>query len=116
MFDGENLLGAHFGDLDSIRMLEKLDGFRCGLYGNISWRHIWHWYFLGGGFNGICDSLGLGLVDEHVVTPVVFQRWSQIPSVSSMGIPRSPLGWFLMEDYFGAWWCQWCLIEIKDPF
>ena len=88
MFDDVNLLGANFGDMYSIRLLEKSDDLRCGLYGHISWRSVWHWYFLGKEFKGICDSLGLGLVDKHAVTPVVFHRWSQIPSFSAMGIPR----------------------------
>ena len=88
MFDGVNFLGAHIGDLDSIRLLEKSDDFRSGLYGHISWRRVWHWGFLGKEFEGISDSLGLGLVDKHAVTPVVFQRWSQIPAFSAVRIPR----------------------------
>ena len=58
LFYGVELIGAHFGDLDSVRLLEKSDDFRSGLYGHISWSCVWHWYFLGEEFESIGDSLG----------------------------------------------------------
>ena len=115
-FDGVNLIGAHFGDLDSVRLLEKAGDFCSGLDGHISWSCIWHGNFLGKEFECIGESFGFCLVDEHMVTPVVFQRWTQIPAFSDVRIPRESLGGFLMENYFGAWWCQRCLIEVKDTF
>ena len=116
LFDGVNFIGAHFGDLDSVRLLEKANDFRSGLDGHISWSCIWHDHFLGKEFEGIGDSFGFCLVDKHAVTSVVVQRWPQTPSLSAMRIPRDLLGGFIVEDDFGAWWCQGCLIEVKDPF
>ena len=46
LFDGVDLIGAHFGDLDSVWLLEKADDFRSGLDGHISWSYIWHGNFL----------------------------------------------------------------------
>ena len=37
LFDGVYLIGAHFGDLDSVRLLEKANDFRSGLDGQIIW-------------------------------------------------------------------------------
>ena len=37
LFDGVDLIGAHFGDLDSVRLMEKADDFRSGLDGQIIW-------------------------------------------------------------------------------
>ena len=105
MFDGVDLNGAHFGDLDSVLLLEKADDFHSVLDGHISWSYIWHGHFLGKEFEGISESFVFCLVEEHAVTYVVFQRWSQIPSFSAMRIPRELLGGFIMEYNFGAWWC-----------
>ena len=116
LFYGVNLIGAHFGDLDSVRLLEKSDDLCSGLYGHISWSCIWHGQFLGKEVEGIGGSFGFYLVDKHAVTSVMFQHWSQIPAFSAVRIPRESLGGFLTEDDFGAWWCQGCLIEVKDPF
>ena len=57
LFYGADLIGSHFGDLDSVRLLEKSADLRSGLYGHISWSCVWHWYFLGGTFKGIGDLL-----------------------------------------------------------
>ena len=116
LFDGVDLIGAHFGDLDSVWLLEKADDFCSGLDDHINWICIWHGHFLGKYFEGIGESFGFCIVDEHTVTSVVFQRWSQIPAFSAVRIPRELLEGFLTEDDFGAWWCQGCLIEVKDPF
>ena len=95
-------MGAHFGDLYSVQLLEKADNFRIGLYSHISWSFILHGYFPGKEFEGIGDSFVFCLVDEHTVTSVVFQRLSQIPAFSAVKIPREFLGEFLMEDDFGS--------------
>ena len=42
LFYGVDLIGAHFGDLDSVRLMEKSDDYRSGLYGHISWSCVWH--------------------------------------------------------------------------
>ena len=98
MFDGVDLIGAHFGDLDSIWLLEKADDFCSGLDGHISWGCIWHRQFLVKELESIGAAFGFCLVDEHAVTSVVFHRWSQIPAFSAVRIPRDSRGGFLMED------------------
>ena len=47
LFFGVDLIVAHFGDLDIVRLLEKSNDSRSGLYVQISWSCVWHWYFLG---------------------------------------------------------------------
>ena len=47
MFDGVDLIGSHFGYLDSVRLLKKADDLCSGLDGHISWHCIWNGHFLG---------------------------------------------------------------------
>ena len=72
LFDGVNLIGAHFGEQNSVWLLDNADDFRSGLYGHISWSCIWHGQFLRKEFEGIGDSFVFCLVDEHAVTYIVF--------------------------------------------
>jgi hypothetical protein len=56
------------------------------------------------------------LVDMHFVAPIMFWRWSNVPTVQAMGISGGTLLGFLMGNSTRACWCHGGMVEILVTF
>ena len=86
-----------------------VDDFLC-------WCGVWHSGVDGKKFNGVADAFRFGFIGEYSVTAIMFYRWSQVPSVGSMGIPSAALCGFFVDQDFRAWWSHGCFVKIKGAF
>jgi hypothetical protein len=55
-------------------------------------------------------GIGFGVVDA--VASIMLDCRAHIPFLNAVWGPSSALGWFFVEDDFGARWCKWGLIKI----
>ena len=46
------------------------------------------------------------------MTPVVLWRCSDVPSVSSMGVPCIPVDGLFVYIYICAWWVGWVIVVV----
>lgn len=47
-------------------------------------------------------------------TPVVFKIWAHIPVWGGTGSPWRSVERFVVNQYFGSWWGEWCVLEVED--
>ena len=67
-------------------------------------------------FDCVRGAFSLCGIGEYGIATIVFHGWSEVPSFDCMWIPRATLGWFFMDDDFGAGRYHWCFVKIESAF
>ena len=77
---------------------------------------MWHGNFMGKEFNSVNNSQRPSGRDIYLVTTVMVQSWTNIPTLQSVRGPTSSLSWFLMQHDTSSGGCQGRAIKVEVPF
>lgn len=71
---------------------------------------------LGKEFHRVGRLFGFGFVGKDTIASIMFQRWSQIPTIGAVWVPCFLFVWLLVEYDFGAWWCHGGAVKVVVSF
>ena len=64
-------------------------------------------------FCGVGHSDGSGC--RYLVSPtaIMLHGWANVPCINGMGRPSGFVLWIYVDQDFGAWGAQWCVVVVK---
>jgi hypothetical protein len=90
--------------------MDKIQGSLRGVIGR---RGFGHCAVVPKKFDGFGDALGSGFCDIDMVTTIVLQGSSDVPSIDTMWLPGTPVGWCFVHENFGAKTCKWGAVVVE---